>query len=158
MRAHGHPTFLVAALAALTVVAASAGCSSPSPSSSDGGGSEAGVPGGVGASCMLNTDCNDPLTCDFGKCHQACLRSRDCPSGELCVEVSGYGVCQLPTEASCAASGATCPGALVCAADQVCRVPCSGLSDCLTGQVCSSNACYDPSDLGDASSDSPSSG
>ena len=103
MRAPRRPSFLVAALAALAVIAAVAGCSSSSSSSSsDGGG--ASTPGGVGASCMLNTDCNDPLTCNFGKCHQACARSRDCPPGELCVEVSGYGVCQLPTESSCAQS------------------------------------------------------
>lgn len=145
--------------AALTVAAAVAGCSSSSssPSSSDGGGS--GTPGGVGAGCMLNTDCNDPLTCNFGKCHQACVQTRDCPTGELCVDVSGYGVCQLPAESSCAQSGAACPGPLVCAPDMVCRVPCSGLSDCLTGQVCTSNVCYDPGDVGgDAAVDSPASG
>ena len=134
--------------AALSVVAAAvAGCSSSSsPSSSDGGGS--GTAGGVGAGCMLNTDCNDPLTCNFGKCHQACVQTHDCLAGELCVEVSGYGVCQLPTESSCAQSGAACPGALVCASDMVCRAPCAGLSDCLTGQVCTSNVCYDPGEVG----------
>jgi len=142
---------LVATLAALPAVAAASGCSSSSSSSGDGGASDGGSNGALAASCTLNTDCNVPLVCTYGACHQACAESRDCPAGERCIVASGGNVCELPEESSCAAGA--CPGGLVCAPDKECRTPCSGPTSCLTGQLCQGGACYDPAEVDGAAGD-----
>ncbi|MBN2573080.1 MAG: hypothetical protein JXP73_00815, partial [Deltaproteobacteria bacterium] len=91
----------------------------------------------LGGSCTLNSDCKDPLVCKLGGCHQACMQSRDCPTGERCVKVDGMGVCQQQTESACVYGGpATCKTPLVCAADNVCRNSCTTGGDCAGSQEC----------------------
>ena len=104
----------------------------------------------------INTDCTDPLVCTFEHCHEACAQSRDCTGGERCILVSGVGVCELPTESSCASG--SCAAPLVCGPDMQCRVGCpKGGSGCAAGQVCSGGLCYDAAGDsgtgGDSSSD-----
>ena len=63
---------IAGALAVATLLAAALGCSNrktPLP----------------GKSCYLNSDCDDPLSCTFNKCHEACRENGDCPNGGLCV-------------------------------------------------------------------------
>ena len=141
MRPVAGKPLLGAALSTLAVVAVCAACSS---SSSQGGGSgDGGAPGGEGAGCVINTDCNDPLVCKLQHCHAQCVAARDCTGGERCVLVDGNGVCELPTESSCA-SGATCISPLVCGPDMQCRAACDGGGvGCATGQVCTGGLCYD---------------
>ena len=95
--------------------------------------------------CSLNSDCRDPLSCSFGRCHVQCKESRDCSPGLRCVQVEGGGVCQLPDEVNCP-SGGECPGKQVCASDLECRDPCAG-APCLKDQVCVEDTCADPSEL-----------
>lgn len=97
----------------------------------------------LGGSCVLNSDCGDPLVCTFGSCHQACHSLRDCPSGESCVRVDNAGVCQLPSEVACGAGG-VCPTPLTCGADNVCRSACTDATQCSAGQTCVSQQCVDP--------------
>ena len=101
----------------------------------------------VGGNCILNSDCNSPLLCTDGKCHDACHASVDCPTGQNCVKVSGITVCQLPAEATCSASATSCPASLVCASDQHCRTPCQSAANCAGGQQCVGGVCADPSEL-----------
>ncbi len=54
--------------------------------------------GTVGASCVLGSDCNQPLACSMSRCHDACQTTADCPAGESCVKINGTTVCQLPDE------------------------------------------------------------
>jgi hypothetical protein len=146
-------------VATAAVLPAIAGCSSSSSSSRS---DDAGYDGSLGtaplgAACALSSDCVEPLTCTFGVCHTQCVASRDCPTAEACVSVSGSGVCLLPADSSCASS-ATCPPGLTCAPDDQCRAPCGGFGvDCLAGQVCTDGLCYDESTAGDASTDAPAS-
>ncbi len=99
----------------------------------------------VGGTCVLNSDCNSPLLCSDGKCHDACHSSIDCPAGENCVKTASSAVCQLPAEASCART--PCTGAYVCASDLQCRTPCESAADCADAQVCVTNVCADPIDI-----------
>lgn len=106
------------------------------------------VPPGPGG-CTLNSDCNSPLVCVFGACHDQCVTQYDCPNGQLCVLApSGSDhVCQLPNESSCVDGGA-CPDPLTCASDMVCRTGCSDSgAGCLMGQVCQGGACYSSTQL-----------
>jgi hypothetical protein len=99
----------------------------------------------LGGGCTLNSDCNSPLVCTFGKCHTACVQTRDCPLGQSCVMAAGGSVCQLPAEADCRA--ATCEIGTVCAVDYHCRTVCQSPIDCTPLQACVSNVCADPTDL-----------
>ena len=38
-----------------------------------------------GKDCLVNTDCDSPLSCSFGKCHVTCREARDCDPGLDCV-------------------------------------------------------------------------
>ncbi len=50
----------------------------------------------VGDPCTLNSDCNQGLVCTWGKCHQPCHTSVDCPAGQSCVQTNSGPICQLP--------------------------------------------------------------
>ena len=105
---------------------------------------------GLDQGCSINSDCDSPLICAFGRCHSACMESRDCSSGERCVESSAGTVCELPEETTCSAS-TTCATGLVCASDQQCRAPCVTMAQCVGGQLCVTSgtvsACYDSTEL-----------
>src|SRR6185295_12264041 len=83
-------------------------------------------PGGM---CSVNTDCNSPLSCTFGKCHETCREARDCPAGQRCVRGTAGGVCQL--DATCTYRS-DCPQPLACALDRQCRSQCKTDIDCPT--------------------------
>jgi hypothetical protein len=111
--------------------------------------------GQLASGCSLNSDCADPLICIFALCHQACNAQRDCTTaGAICDKINGNGVCELPQEVACTGTGtSTCQQGLTCA-NQQCRTPCqNAATDCLEEQVCSSGACYDPSQLDAAASE-----
>jgi hypothetical protein len=99
----------------------------------------------VGGICILNSDCNSPLLCTDGKCHDACHASVDCPTGQNCVKTNNTTVCQLPAEADC--SRTACSSAYVCASDLRCRTVCQSAADCADGQECVTNVCADPNEL-----------
>jgi hypothetical protein len=112
---------------------------------------------GLASGCSLNSDCDSPLVCVFGLCHEACAQQRDCPSGQLCVLAPSGGdhVCDLPGEGSCA-DGGTCQANETCSTLGTCGSACSAsnASNCVTGQACDSNgACIAVGDggSGDAS-------
>jgi len=99
--------------------------------------------------CVLNSDCTDPLVCAFGRCHEQCAESRDCPAGDRCVlSVGGAHVCQLDDEKSCLAKS-QCQGSQSCAVDGECRDECTSPSDCVSGQQCADGVCADPEELDD---------
>jgi hypothetical protein len=106
---------------------------------------DSGVKVAVGGTCILNSDCQQPLVCTMGKCHDACHTTVDCPAGQSCVKANSAMVCQLPAEADCSAT--SCGGALVCASDLRCRAGCLSALDCTSGQVCVSGVCADLADL-----------
>ncbi len=99
----------------------------------------------VGATCVLNSDCDQPLVCTIGKCHDACHASADCPTGQSCVTTTTGPVCQLPAEADCRT--APCAGGFLCAVDLRCHAGCLSATNCTGGQVCVSSVCADPADL-----------
>src|SRR5207244_8271008 len=69
-----------------------------------------------GTACQINSDCNNPLSCTAGKCHQQCQESRDCTqAGARCVkDMAGMNVCQLPEENPRCAMNSDCKLGLVC--------------------------------------------
>lgn len=111
-----------------------------------------------GTACVVNSDCNNPLSCSFGTCHSACQESRDCPTGQRCVSagpVMGAGdagtstvnVCQLAVEKTCV-QNSDCKAPLVCARDLQCRNQCREDRDCATkSQKCIENVCADPDEF-----------
>jgi hypothetical protein len=106
----------------------------------------------VGTPCVLNSDCNNPLSCTYGTCHEACRSTADCStSGAECTKVSGLGVCLVPTERTCTVANQTCATSLVCAIDLECRSTCTAAAtDCMGGQACVSGVCADQADLNPA--------
>ena len=102
----------------------------------------------VGGACILNSDCNSPLVCSAGKCHDACHTSADCLPGQSCIIASDQStVCQLPVETHCAYNS-DCPTGLICAADLKCRNQCQANVDCSTGQICTTTrTCAEPSQV-----------
>ena len=114
------------------------------PTTSDSGVDVQGID--VGTSCLLNSDCNSPLSCTFGKCHDTCLETRDCPTGESCVQWYTGAVCQLPADVDCGSTG-ICEGGFICAADLRCRASCQTAADCLAAQSCASGVCADSTDV-----------
>jgi hypothetical protein len=100
-----------------------------------------------GKSCTLNSECNDPLSCTFGRCHATCAETRDCPLGQRCVKVASGNVCQLPEEKMCPPTR-TCTEPLICAGDLQCRGRCATAADCPRGQVCAAGgACAEPGEV-----------
>jgi hypothetical protein len=102
--------------------------------------------------CSINSDCNSPLACAFGRCHNACTESRDCPADERCVSSGSTGVCQLTTESTCSAT-VLCQTGQVCGTDSQCRSQCSVTNTCISGNIClqgaTAGACYSESSPAD---------
>jgi hypothetical protein len=97
----------------------------------------------LGGQCIQNSDCANPLACKFATCHQQCVQSRDCPTGQQCVAAAdGTGVCQTATEAACGANQRTCTSPLVCVGNTCVNVCTSGLCPLAT-QTCIGGACQD---------------
>jgi hypothetical protein len=96
----------------------------------------------VGGACILNSDCNSPLVCTMGKCHDACHTSADCPTGQSCVKTGNSTICQLPAEGDCSKT-ASCGVGFVCASDQRCRTACQSSTDCTSEQACLGGICHD---------------
>ena len=102
----------------------------------------------TGTPCLLNSDCNNPLSCVYGKCHEGCRSSTDCSGGAECTKIQNIGVCLLPEEATCTTSNQTCNTPLVCAVDLHCRNTCSvATTDCVGSQLCVQGYCADPGDV-----------
>lgn len=122
---------------------------------------------GLGAGCTLNSDCSGALICSFGLCHIACVTSKDCTGGAMCLLP---GECELPQESTCS-STLPCVTGLVCASDS-CKSPCTpgnptgDPGGCLGAQTCSmvaggmDSVCLDNGDVGalDGGSSSSSGG
>lgn len=114
--------------------------------------------------CVFNTDCKAPTVCEQGFCVEQCLTSRDCPTGQRCVDVvmtvgdpgtpatstadggAGAGLsCQPPDVARCQYTS-QCRTPLVCGVNQQCRNQCLMDQDCPKAQKCTSvsHLCADP--------------
>ena len=94
-----------------------------------GGGSSSAPPG---ATCAMNSECAQGLTCSFGRCQSACKEERDCPTGQQCVKnASGINSCLLPTMEACHYNS-DCQAPLICGADLKCRNQCQADRDCAT--------------------------
>jgi hypothetical protein len=104
----------------------------------------------LSASCTLNSDCEDPLVCAFGRCHVECAATRDCPRDSRCVRSGEEGVfvCQLTDEVTCE-EPSDCLDDQVCAVDGKCRDECGSGSDCAREQACVAevNVCADEEEL-----------
>jgi hypothetical protein len=98
----------------------------------------------LGGTCVQNSDCNNPLACKFATCHQQCVQSRDCTTGEQCVAAAdGSGVCQTPVEPACGgANGKACASPLVCISNTCVNVCPSGICPLAT-QTCIGGTCQD---------------
>jgi hypothetical protein len=117
--------FRVVGVGALALGTLSALVSVPSCTSSD---DERKRLNSLAQDCAINSDCQSPLICAFGRCHEQCAESRDCPTGQRCVRTgSGVNVCQLTDESSCA-SYTDCKGEQICATDAQCRDDCADAS------------------------------
>ena len=94
----------------------------------------------LGEKCTLNSDCKEKdYVCAFGRCHEQCLATRDCPRPGRCVrsEKSDVHVCQLKDEATCDDDAdEPCQNGQICAGDGSCRDECKKDSDCLKEQTC----------------------
>lgn len=108
----------------------------------------------VAQGCNINSDCNNPLSCTFGKCHKTCDETRDCGTGERCVKLASGNVCQQKDEVECMFTS-MCPDPLKCAVDSRCRVACQGNTDCLASQKCVSHVCADTDEVDPATLDIP---
>ena len=99
---------------------------------------------GSAQGCSLSSECKNPLVCAFAKCHQACKSSRDCVTGERCVQSDRpYYVCQ---KLGCTRNS-ECLGKQVCAPDAQCHDECLTQKDCLADQLCTAGVCADASEL-----------
>jgi len=102
----------------------------------------------LSANCSINSDCDSPLICAFGRCHDACMASRDCPDDERCVLSGTAGSCQLPTETTCTTANSLCSTGEICGTDLQCRAQCTSAIPCATGDYClpsgTLQACYAP--------------
>jgi hypothetical protein len=101
----------------------------------------------TGKTCTLNTDCNNPLACSYGRCHDVCRETRDCPTGQRCIKSQSGNVCQLDDEKRCPSTG-MCQQPLICAIDLLCHNSCTTPADCPLNQMCASSACAEPGEVG----------
>jgi hypothetical protein len=117
------------------------------------GGAKKALPG---SGCVLNSDCNDGLSCTDMRCHVMCREAIDCGAGQLCAGPPGAGICLLPDEETCGLNS-DCKLGLFCAIDLTCRTQCVNERDCPTAtQKCvpsevdvMTNVCAEPADLDD---------
>jgi sugar lactone lactonase YvrE len=115
------------------------------------GGDDSAPLGGEAAGCSINSECNNPLVCAFKRCHAECMTSRDCKlPGQRCVQARDAEtgvllgtVCQLAEETKCTMNS-QCPDPQICGLDGKCREQCSADRDCISGQICRSHTCVDP--------------
>src|SRR5262245_52942054 len=98
------------------------------------------APGGLAQGCVVNSDCVEPLSCFFGRCHAQCAATRDCPTGQRCVITGTVGTCQLPEETTCM-TRANCSGGLVCSAEGRCVAGCSDDRGCPSDERCVDGVC-----------------
>lgn len=127
-------TLAVASGVLLTVAPTATGC-----------GSDSKAP--VAARCTLNSDCDAALVCTFGRCHAQCRATKDCRTGERCVQADGVSVCQLDSESLCSEKE-PCDEPLVCASDERCRNGCTSNDECLEDQVCAVGGfCAEPAEV-----------
>lgn len=119
-----------------------------------------------GKPCVINSDCQDPLSCSWGTCHEACRTDGDCAGGARCVwdnaaitaaagspagDVSTpVRVCLTPTDDRCTYNSA-CASPLVCGRDLHCRneclqdVDCASKTDkCVIGGMNGEKVCAEP--------------
>src|SRR6476646_143298 len=82
---------IASVVATLTAFVVYSGCSS----------SDTPALGGRLSGCLLNSDCNNPLSCTFGRCHVACNATVDCERGERCIKLPTGNVCQAADEMAC---------------------------------------------------------
>ena len=121
-----------------------------------------------GRTCYLNSDCENPLSCTFNKCHEACRENGDCPNGGLCVyspaapasgdaqmSVPDAGLLKVCVQESCTMNS-DCPDLLVCGRDLRCRQECAANKDCPSrNQLCvigndqGQKVCAEAIDIGD---------
>lgn len=131
----------VAIGAVFAIIAGAASSCSKSPS---------GV--GIADNCSINSDCDMPYVCAFGRCHVECKQQRDCTSGQRCVASTAAGVCQLTSESTCSAT-TLCVTGQSCGGDMQCRVACTSGAMCSNGDYCvttgTSGACYSPTNTAD---------
>ena len=102
-----------------------------------------------GKDCLVNTDCDSPLSCSFGKCHATCREARDCAPGQDCVRGADGNVCLLVPESTCGLNS-DCPAGLFCAKDLQCRAQCEAPVDCATTTqqcVLPDKVCAEPDDI-----------
>ncbi len=109
----------------------------------------------LGSGCLLNSDCDEGLSCVFERCHIECNTSADCPldtEGERLRCVVGAKpehVCQLEDETDCAYHS-ECPGLQICGPDGECRDQCKDDRDCVAGQSCvAQGVCADAEEIDD---------
>ncbi|HVU02629.1 MAG TPA: hypothetical protein VHE30_12795 [Polyangiaceae bacterium] len=126
---------LVAAVGSVLLLGCGGKSDDPKPGRTVSG-SDAGPGKQNGETCVLNSDCADPLSCVFGKCHAQCVEARDCPANARCIQSNGAGVCVLETDTGCTYN-ADCPSSLSCAPDGLCRNQCQSDRDCLVNEGCS---------------------
>jgi len=130
-----------------------------------------------GKTCFLNSDCEDPLSCTFGKCHEACVGDSDCPGRGLCVygslpgagdgaqmSVLDAGRVKVCVQETCALNS-QCPDPLVCGRDLRCRQECDTKRDCpganqlcVLGNDMGQKVCAEPPDIGDDGQLAPADG
>src|SRR5262245_29973183 len=91
------------------------------------------TPAAPGKVCQLSSDCENPQSCTYGKCHEACRANGDCPNGGMCVVAPADGgvaselhVC---INDNCYMNS-QCPDFLICARDLQCRQACAEDKDC----------------------------
>lgn len=102
-----------------------------------------------GTTCTLNSECNNPLSCTFGKCHQACVDARDCAGGGRCIKAPLGNACLLPEEEKCV-NNSDCKDPLVCGRDLKCRNQCKEDRDCPTRTqrcVAPDNVCAEQTEI-----------
>jgi len=113
-----------------------------------------------GKACLVNTDCDSPLSCSFGKCHQTCREARDCDPGQDCVRGPDGNVCLLVQESKCGLNS-DCVVGLFCAQDNKCRSQCEQAVDCATSTqqcVLPDKVCAEPRDISDGMLNPPADG